>query len=82
MSVQWLNWIKLNSYIALIPLNQSEVPWLFLSRNPTGVVRVWSVNQQAHEFALDLFNTWGIGQRDRNNGILLLVSYGDRRIEM
>ncbi|HEY9619596.1 MAG TPA: TPM domain-containing protein [Crinalium sp.] len=38
--------------------------------------------QSAHEFALNLFNTWGIGKRDANNGVLLLVSQADRRIEI
>ncbi|NET89883.1 MAG: TPM domain-containing protein [Kamptonema sp. SIO1D9] len=30
----------------------------------------------------DLFNTWGIGKRDVDNGILFLVSSGDKRIEI
>lgn len=34
-----------------------------------------SVEEYAHE----LFNTWGIGKRGTNNGILLLVSLRDRR---
>lgn len=38
--------------------------------------------QSAHEFTLKLFNTWGIGNRDANNGVLLLVSKADRRIEI
>lgn len=38
--------------------------------------------QSAHEFALHLFNRWGIGNRDSNNGVLLLVSHADRRIEI
>lgn len=39
-------------------------------------------NSSAHGFALDLFNTWGIGNRDTNNGVLLLVSSTDRHIEI
>lgn len=38
--------------------------------------------QSAHGVALHLFNQWGIGQRDSNNGVLLLVSLADRRIEI
>ncbi|MCZ6456361.1 MAG: TPM domain-containing protein [Actinobacteria bacterium] len=30
-------------------------------------------------YALALFNEWGIGFQDRNNGMLLLVSLGDRK---
>jgi len=35
-------------------------------------------------YATDLFNKWGIGSKDRNYGMLLLVSVGDRkaRIEL
>lgn len=38
--------------------------------------------QTVHKFALDLFNRWGIGNRDANNGVLLFVSKVDRRIEI
>ncbi len=31
-------------------------------------------------FATKLFNTWGIGKADANNGVLVLLSGGDRRI--
>jgi uncharacterized protein len=34
------------------------------------------------EFATELFNYWGIGKADRDNGILLLISVGDRRTEI
>ncbi len=33
-------------------------------------------------FATKLFNTWHIGKKGINNGILILVSHGDRRIEI
>lgn len=35
-------------------------------------------------YAYELFNAWGIGSQERNNGMLLLVSKGDRkaRIEL
>jgi uncharacterized protein len=33
-------------------------------------------------FATELFNTWGIGKKSKNNGVLFLVSTGDRRVEI
>lgn len=38
--------------------------------------------QSVREFALNLFNVWGIGDRNQNNGVLLFVSKADRRIEI
>ncbi|MGE5458324.1 MAG: TPM domain-containing protein, partial [Methanococcaceae archaeon] len=35
--------------------------------------------ESIEEFALDLFNTWGIGDKEKNNGILILVAVEDRR---
>ena len=34
---------------------------------------------QIDDFAVKLFKQWGIGQKDQKNGILLLVSIGDRK---
>ncbi|OKH18984.1 hypothetical protein NIES593_21510 [Hydrococcus rivularis NIES-593] len=34
------------------------------------------------EFATALFNYWGIGKADRDNGVLFLISKGDRRVEI
>ncbi|NEO58103.1 MAG: TPM domain-containing protein, partial [Okeania sp. SIO3B5] len=34
------------------------------------------------KFATELFNYWGIGKKDRDNGVLFLVSQGDRRLEI
>ncbi|MCU0534486.1 MAG: TPM domain-containing protein [Hydrococcus sp. Prado102] len=34
------------------------------------------------QFATELFNYWGIGKAERDNGILLLISVGDRRTEI
>jgi uncharacterized protein len=39
-------------------------------------------SQSLRTFGLKLFNAWGIGNRDANNGVLLLVSQNDRRIEI
>eukprot|EP01065_Artemidia_motanka_P010939 TRINITY_DN1588_c0_g1_i2.p1 TRINITY_DN1588_c0_g1~~TRINITY_DN1588_c0_g1_i2.p1 ORF type:complete len:381 (+),score=57.11 TRINITY_DN1588_c0_g1_i2:52-1194(+) len=32
------------------------------------------------EHAHDVFNTWGLGRKDKNDGVLLLVSINDRRL--
>lgn len=32
------------------------------------------------DYAYELFNLWGIGQEDANNGVLLLLSLGEREI--
>jgi uncharacterized protein len=34
------------------------------------------------ELATKLFNTWHIGQKDKDNGLLFLISVGDRRVEI
>jgi uncharacterized protein len=34
------------------------------------------------EFATDLFNRWGIGQKGQDNGLLLLISRNERRVEI
>ncbi len=39
-----------------------------------------SLNSKA--FATSLFNTWGIGKKGKDNGVLFLVSQGDRRVEI
>ncbi|NEO85813.1 MAG: TPM domain-containing protein [Spirulina sp. SIO3F2] len=33
-------------------------------------------------FTTELFNTWGIGKKETNNGVLFMVSVGDRRTEI
>ncbi|MUG93703.1 hypothetical protein F7734_15255 [Scytonema sp. UIC 10036] len=33
-------------------------------------------------FATELFNIWGIGKKNKNNGALFLTSTGDRRVEI
>lgn len=41
-----------------------------------------AANQASHTFALELFNHWGIGQRDQNNGVLVFVARDNRQIEV
>jgi uncharacterized membrane protein YgcG len=33
-------------------------------------------------FATNLFNTWGIGDREENNGFMILVAVHDRRVRI
>ena len=33
-------------------------------------------------FATDLFNFWGIGKKGKNNGVLFLISSGERRVQI
>lgn len=44
----------------------------------------YAQNMRLEQFATNLFNTWGIGSRFKNNGVLLLVALQDRaaRIEL
>ena len=51
------------------------------------VVIIDSVSRYAEEmgfetFATNLFNTWGIGNRYKNNGILLLIATQDRAVRI
>jgi uncharacterized protein len=39
-------------------------------------------DQTIESFATHLFNTWGIGDRQKNNGILLLVAVNDRKVKI
>lgn len=34
------------------------------------------------KFATNLFNTWGIGKKDKNNGVLLLVAVKDHKVRI
>ena len=36
-------------------------------------------NNEINQFATDLFETWGIGKEDTDNGLLLLISVNDRK---
>lgn len=38
--------------------------------------------QSSKAFATELFNTWKIGKRGKNNGVLFLISKSDRRTEI
>ena len=38
--------------------------------------------QEPEDYATDLINTWGIGQADENNGVVVLLARGDRKIQI
>lgn len=46
------------------------------------VVTVPDVAGTPKAFATELFNTWGVGDGDANNGLLVLLVMGERRLEM
>lgn len=45
-------------------------------------VRRTEVSTTPKDFATELFNEWGIGKAEKNNGLLFFVSQGDRRVEI
>jgi uncharacterized protein len=75
----------------LSPAQQEEIErWLWQVESRTGVemcvVTVSSMadyagtpNQNIESFAKALFNRWGVGNRPRNDGVLLLISIADRK---
>lgn len=44
------------------------------------VAVTWLDGMDIEQYAYDLFNAWGIGDAEKNNGVLLLVAIGDRGI--
>ena len=38
--------------------------------------------QDPADYATDLINTWGIGQKGENNGVVVLLARGDRKIQI
>lgn len=66
---------KLNEIIdRLETLNRSEIA--IVTVNETSGV------SSPKAFATELFNDWGIGKKEEDNGILLLISVKDRRVEI
>jgi uncharacterized protein len=39
-------------------------------------------NQSLEDYSIDLARAWGIGQKGRDNGVLLLIALGDRRVRI
>jgi uncharacterized membrane protein YgcG len=53
------------------------------TKNELVVVIIPSLGSTPIEvYANDLFNTWGIGQKDKNNGILLLIAINDHKMRI
>ena len=58
-----------------------------LERKSSAEIAVVTVAETApsptpKDFATELFNYWGIGKVGKNNGVLFLISQGDRRVEI
>ena len=43
-------------------------------------VAVDDIDTDIDDFATDLFRTWGIGKKDKNNGVLLLIVKDQRKV--
>jgi uncharacterized protein len=58
----------------------------WLERKTTAEMAVVTIRrtngQSPKQFAMKLFNTWGIGKRGKNNGVLMLLVMDARRIEV
>lgn len=51
--------------------------------NQIAVLTVPSLNgENLEEWATEVFRTWGLGQADRDNGVLLLIARDDRKIRI
>lgn len=51
--------------------------------NQIAVLTIPSLNGEVLEpFATDVFRTWGLGQTDRDNGVLILIARDDRKIRI
>jgi uncharacterized protein len=65
-------------------LNQAITKLESRTRHEISVVTVPDIYPATSpkSFATELFNTWGIGKQSENNGVLILVSQADRRVEI
>lgn len=53
--------------------------WQQSSAEPVVVVVDNLDGRDINDYATDLFTRWGIGKKDKDNGLLILISVGDRR---
>lgn len=62
-------------------LEQKLVAFNDSTSTQVAVVMMASVgNYDISEYAVQLYNRWGIGQREKNNGVLILVAKEDRKV--
>ena len=53
--------------------------WSASSAEPVVVIVPDLSGEDIDTYATDLFELWGIGKKDRDNGVLMLISTGDRK---
>ncbi|MFH0770419.1 MAG: TPM domain-containing protein [Candidatus Peregrinibacteria bacterium] len=64
-------------------LEQTLTDYQKQTSNEIAVVIVQSLNGEAiADVGVQIFRAWGIGQKDKENGILLLIAYADRKINI
>jgi uncharacterized protein len=82
---------KVNDFAEVLDASQRatlETELADLERATSAEVAVVTMDtlggRTVEDYATDLFNTWGIGKKDRDNGVLILVAVQDRamRIEV
>ena len=68
----------------LIELNRIIVNYEKLSTNEIAIVSIDTIpiNWDFDQFSISLFNQWGIGKKNVNNGLLILFSKNLRRIRI
>lgn len=64
-------------------LEQKLVAFDDSTSNQIAVVIVKSVGEyDINEYALELGRKWGVGGKDKNNGVILLIAIGDRKLSI
>lgn len=53
--------------------------WRQSSAEPVAVIVPDLSGADIDDYATELFSLWGIGKKDKDNGVLMLISVGDRR---
>lgn len=53
--------------------------WRQSSAEPVAVILPDLDGEEINDFATRLFSLWGIGKKDKDNGVMLLISVGDRK---
>ncbi len=80
---------RVNDYAGLLSAEQRENLEVFLAeleRATSAQVAVLTIpsleGEVLEDYSLRVAQTWQLGQRDRNNGVLFLVATGDRRMRL